>query len=214
MAEEGNIGLHVAKQLSQHLGGDLKVTSSADGDICMSFSVAAQGRIETTLLTGGTRQTQPQKSLTRADSYRSVAKLTHIMVLTTSVIDRCAMKYTLCNKMQLTSSVQFVATKTEAIGAFKTLHDTTEGATGYALVLVDISAKGATLQKMINEINQGLENEEIFYRPRFVYLSADLVSSSKTESFKAIGFDNVFVKPLTMGDLMKYLKRIKYDINV
>ena len=42
-------------------------------------------------------------TLTRTDG--NLAELTHILVVTQNVIDRFAIKFTLCNKMQLGSQV-------------------------------------------------------------------------------------------------------------
>lgn len=43
-------------------------------------------------------------------------------------------------------------------------------------------------------------------------MSSEVPDAAKIERYKAIGADAALVKPLTMSDLMRYFKRIKYNM--
>ena len=113
VSDDNKIGFHVAKELCKKLGGDLMVTSVA-GETTFTFYVTVKGPLHASL----TLQTK----LTRSTQESSLKKLSHILVYTSSVIDRFAIKFTLCNKMELGPQVQFVSSKSEAKEEVTRLH--------------------------------------------------------------------------------------------
>lgn len=115
---------------------------------------------------------QSRPTLTRDEA--SNAKLSNILVLTSSVIDRFAIKYTLCNKMQLANQVQFVSSKAEASEALVSLNTTSEGLYGFACVVIDMQVKTSIIKKVIGDLYSTLETHGINYKPKILLLSAEL----------------------------------------
>lgn len=100
VSDDRKIGLHVAKLLCQKLGGELEVTSSR-GATSFFFSIMCKQYLDTSSTMVNT--------LSRVDSNMALSQLSHIMVITESVIDCYAIKYTLCQLLKLGSNVNFVS---------------------------------------------------------------------------------------------------------
>ena len=104
-----------------------------------------------------------------------------------------------------------MASKNEAVEAFFNLRETTMGKNGFAMVIIDIQSKTTYIKQLIDEIEGSMEKHDIPYKPKYVVMSAELADEGKVERMKSIGVEGILVKPLMMGDLMKFFKSIKYN---
>ena len=75
--------------------------------------------------------------------------------------------------------MQFVSSRSEAKEAMTSLHSSTQGIFGFAIVIIDIQASTSILKKTIAEINATLCKHNILYKPRYVVMSAEIPDKAK-----------------------------------
>lgn len=92
-------------------------------------------------------------------------KPSHILVLASSVMDRLAIKYTLCLELKLGLLVQFTQQRSEAVDAVTALNTKGDGFFGFAVVIIDIKVKTSMIKKIIQDIKSTLDSNNCVYSP-------------------------------------------------
>jgi len=88
--------------------------------------------------TGSVLTSKPTRPTTGYRPGDSSMQLSEIMVVTSSVIDRLAIKFTLCTKLNLANKVHFISSMDEIRDTIEKVAQDTENQYGFAMMLLDV----------------------------------------------------------------------------
>ena len=170
--QNDQIGLHVAKQLCNKLGGDVIMLS--DGNrTTFSFTVSC--------VVEANQQTSNATNLvsTKVNNERSEnIQLSEVLVLSTNVIDRLAIKFTLQSKLSLMDRVHFISSPMEMHDSFLEQAQTSSLQKGFAVLILDIVLKSKEIKKITNILKELQDRVDINYKPKVILLSAQVISDT------------------------------------
>ena len=137
-------------------------------------------------------------------------QLKRILVMNTSVIDRLAIKFIMCTQLQLYAHVDFVSSSKEVLKAMRKLKEQ-GGDIGYAIVIIDLQAQSSYIKKIVEEIRDFGEKNELGYEPKLVLLSDEMDKQARKRQLKSMNVQRVTGKPLSQESTLRLLKQCNYD---
>ena len=78
-------------------------------------------------------------------------------------------------------------------------------------MIIDLQAKSSYIKKMVEEMKDFIEKNELGYEPKLVLLSNEIDKQSRKRQMKSTNVQRVFAKPLTQESTQRLLKQCNYD---
>ena len=200
-----NLGLHISKLICAKLDGDLSMRQAEDGSTFFVFFVRCLSSAQLLQPSLGSLDLGSAKT---TDDHSSQLNLSKILVVTSNVMDKLAMQFTL-NELSLKDQLQFAQTVLEAGQLIVQLFEKSTFTEGFAIIIIDAEVEQENkLKQTIDKFKRNLADHQITYQPKIVLLSAGV--KLKKEKLIQLGIDYLLSKPIFKQDFIRLFKAIKY----